>query len=187
MTAIAAGVRPRVSVGWAIAPLLALAVFINYVDRGNLATAAPLIKDEMKLSGESFGLIVSAFFWSYTPGQLLAGWLAEKIKPYRTLAIGLTIWSLATAATGLTTGFTALIVLRVLLGLGETAVFPCASKIFARGLPEHQRGAANGPAGMGPALGPAFGTFVGGKMMALISWRPTFILFGLTSLLWLIP
>ena len=57
MTAITAGARPRVSVGWAIAPLLALAVFINYVDRGNLATAGPLIKDEMPLSAEAFGLI----------------------------------------------------------------------------------------------------------------------------------
>src|SRR5678815_2823840 len=71
MTTIAAGARPRVSMAWVIVPLLALAVFINYVDRGNLATAGPLIKDEMKLSAEAFGLIVSAFFWSYTPGQLL--------------------------------------------------------------------------------------------------------------------
>ena len=187
MTAITAGARPRVSVGWAIAPLLALAVFINYVDRGNLATAGPLIKDEMKLSAEAFGLIVSAFFWTYTPGQLLAGWLAEKINPYRTLAIGLTIWSLATALTGLTSGFVALITLRMLLGLGETAVFPCASKVFASGLAEHQRGSANGLVGMGTALGPAFGTFVGGKLMAIMGWRPTFIIFGLTSLLWLAP
>ena len=187
MTATAAVIRPRVSVGWAIAPLLALAVFINYVDRGNLATAGPLIKDEMKLSAEAFGLIVSAFFWTYTPGQLLAGWLAEKINPYRTLAIGLTIWSLATALTGITSGFVALISLRMLLGLGETAVFPCASKIFASSLAEHQRGAANGLVGSGTALGPAFGTFVGGKLMAIMGWRPTFIVFGLTSLLWLVP
>ena len=187
MTAIAAGARPRASVGWAIAPLLALAVFINYVDRGNLATAGPLIKDEMKLSAEAFGLIVSAFFWSYTPGQLLAGWMAEKINPYRTLAIGLTIWSLATAVTGLTSGFVALIGLRILLGLGEAAVFPCASKVFASGLAEHQRGAANGLVGMGTALGPAFGTLVGGRLMAIVGWRPTFIMFGLASLLWLVP
>ena len=187
MTTVAATGRPRVSVGWAIAPLMALAVFINYVDRGNLATAGPLIKDEMKLSAESFGLIVSAFFWSYTPGQLLAGWLTEKINPYRTLAIGLTIWSLATAFTGLTSGFAALIALRIVLGLGEAAVFPCVSKVFASSLQEHQRGAANGLVGMGTALGPAFGTLVGGKLMAVIGWRPTFVMFGLASLLWLIP
>lgn len=187
MTAIAAGERTRATIGWAIAPLLALAVFINYVDRGNLATAAPLIKDEMKLSAEAFGLIVSAFFWSYTPGQLLAGWLTEKINPYRTLALGLALWSLATAVTGITSGFLALITLRILLGLGEAAVFPCTAKIFASGLPEDQRGGANGLVVSGTAVGPAFGTFVGGKLMALMGWRHTFVIFGLASLLWLLP
>ena len=96
MTAIAAGAKPRVNVGLAVVPLLALAVFVNYVDRGNLATAGPLIKDELHLSAAQFGLIVSAFFWSYTPGQWLAGWMAERVNPYRTLAVGVAIWSLAT-------------------------------------------------------------------------------------------
>jgi MFS family permease len=187
MTVIAAGARPRLGVGVAIVPLLALAVFVNYVDRGNLATAGPLIKDELHLSAAQFGLIVSAFFWSYTPGQWLAGWMAERVNPYRTLAVGVAIWSLATMGSGLVTGFAALIGLRILLGLGETAVFPCASQIIGGNLPEHRRGAANGLVGMGTALGPAFGTFVGGLLMAQYGWRPTFLLFGAASLLWLIP
>lgn len=187
MTAIAAGARPRVGVGVAIVPLLALAVFVNYVDRGNLATAGPLIKDELHLSAAQFGLIVSAFFWSYTPGQWLAGWMAERVNPYRTLALGVAIWSLATVGSGLVTGFAALIALRIVLGLGETAVFPCASHIIGGNLPEHQRGAANGLVGAGTALGPAFGTFIGGLLMAQYGWRPTFLLFGAASLLWLIP
>src|SRR5215470_11015141 len=82
-----------------IVVLMAVAVFINYVDRGNLATAAPVMKDQLKLSNTEMGLLLSAFFWTYTPGQILAGWLAERINAYRTLALGLAIWSLATAAT----------------------------------------------------------------------------------------
>ncbi|HET6970812.1 MAG TPA: MFS transporter [Phenylobacterium sp.] len=187
MTAVAAGIAPRVKLSLAVVPLLALAVFINYVDRGNLATAGPLIKDELHLSAASFGLIVSAFFWTYTPGQLLAGWMAERFNPYRTLAIGLAIWSLATVATGLVTGFAALLALRVVLGLGETAVFPCSSKLIGRHLPQHQLGLANGLVCSGTALGPAFGTFVGGMLMAQMGWRPVFLLFGLASLLWLVP
>lgn len=104
--------------------LLALSVFINYVDRGNLATAGPLIKDELGLSATRFGLLVSVFFWTYTPAQILAGWLAEKINPYRTLALGLTLWAVATALTGLANGFAMLIALRLLLGLGESVAFP---------------------------------------------------------------
>ena len=117
----AIGATPaRAGMGAAIVPLMALAVFINYVDRGNLATAAPLIKDELHLSASAFGVMTSAFFWTYTPCQLMAGWLTERFHPYKVLAVGLAMWSVATAATGLVTGFTALLLLRVLLGLGES-------------------------------------------------------------------
>jgi MFS family permease len=175
------GLRTRVVV------LLALAVFINYVDRGNLSTAAPLVRGELKLSNTEVGMLLGAFFWTYTPGQLVAGWLAEKINAYRTLAIGVALWSVATFATGLATGFTTLLVLRLLLGLGESAAFPCSSKLFGEHLPQHRLGFANGMVGVGLALGPAFGTFAGGLLMARFGWRPAFILFGLVSILWLLP
>jgi MFS family permease len=177
----------RISLGVGVVGLLALAIFINYVDRGNLATAAPLMKDQLRLSNTQIGLLLSAFFWTYTPGQILSGWLAEKINAYRTLALGVAIWSLATAATGLATGFAALFALRLALGVGESAGFPCSSKLLAQHLPPHRLGAANGLIGVGLALGPAFGTFTGGLLMARLGWRPVFMLFGLASLLWLIP
>ena len=175
------GLRTRV------VALLALAVFINYVDRGNLATAAPLMRSELKLSNTEVGMLLGAFFWVYTPGQLLAGWLAEKINAYRTLAIGVALWSLATVATGFATGFATVLALRLLLGLGESAAFPCSSKLFGEHLPQHRLGFANGMVGVGLALGPAFGTFAGGLLMAKLGWRPVFILFGLVSALWLVP
>ena len=130
---------------------------------------------------------MSAFFWTYTPGQMLAGWLAERINAYRTLAIGLAIWALATAATGLAGGFMAMIALRLVLGVGESAAFPCSSKLLAQHLPAHRLGFANGLIALGFALGPAFGTFAGGLLMARFGWRATFLVFGLASLAWLGP
>jgi MFS family permease len=182
-----ASTPPIGRIGPTVVPLLALAVFINYVDRGNLATAAPLIKDELRLDSTQIGLLISAFFWSYTPGQVISGWLAEKINPYRTLALGLGLWSLATIGSGLVSGFIALFILRVALGLGESAAFPCSAKLLAQHLPTARLGAANGLIGVGLALGPAFGTFAGGLMMAKTGWRPVFLLFGLVSLAWLAP
>jgi MFS family permease len=173
--------------GKGVVALLALAVFINYVDRGNLATAAPLIKDQLRLSNVQIGLLISAFFWVYTPSQFIAGWLNERLGPYRTLAASLTLWALATAAMGLAGGFAALFALRMLLGLGESAAFPCSSALLARHLPRHRLGAANGLIIVGMALGPAFGTLAGGMMMAKVGWRPVFLVFGAVSLLWLIP
>src|SRR5215471_4741584 len=141
--------EPAIGMGRGIVFLLALAVFINYVDRGNLATAAPLIKSELKLSNTAIGLLLSGFFWTYTPGQLLAAWVAEKINAYRTLALGLAIWSLATTLSGFASGFVVFFLLRLILGLGESVAFPCSSKLFAEHLPTHRLGAANGLVGVG--------------------------------------
>lgn len=186
-TGVAGGRPARMGMGVLVVPLLALMVLINYVDRGNFGTAAPLMKDELRLSASQIGLITSAFFWSYTPGQLLAGFLTEKFSPYRVLAIGLAMWSLATFATGFVTGFAALLLIRVLLGIGESAAFPCSSKLIGQHLPQHEMGAANALVLLGTSLGPAFGVFFGGLIMARVGWRPSFVLFGALSLIWLVP
>jgi MFS family permease len=179
---------PKVTaIGPTVVPLLALVILINYVDRGNLATAAPLIQDELGLSATQIGLLLSAFFWSYVPAQILAGWLSERINPYRTLALGLALWAAATAVSGLASGFVSLLVLRVVLGLGESAAFPCTGKLLAQHLPPEKLGMANGLTLVGLGLGPAFGTFAGGLLMVEIGWRSVFLLFGLISLLWLLP
>jgi MFS family permease len=131
MTAAAAagGSRPRL--GAVVIPLVAIAVFINYVDRGNLATATPLIKDELKLNASQLGVLISAFSWSYVAAMPLAGWLAERIGAARALALGLTLWSVATMLTGFAGGFTSILMLRLALGLGESVAFPCSSKLIA--------------------------------------------------------
>jgi MFS family permease len=173
--------------GWGVILLLALAVFVNYIDRGVVATAAPLIKDQLALSASQMGLLISAFFWSYAPSQFIAAWLIERLNAYRTLALGLAVWSLATIGSGFAGGLISLIGLRFLLGVGESAAFPCASKLLAQHLPANRLGAANGVIGLGLSLGPAFGTFVGGMLMAQLGWRNVFLIFGLASLLWLGP
>ena len=170
-----------------IVALLALAIFINYVDRGNLATAAPLIKGDLKLSNAQYGLLVSAFFWVYVPGQIIAAWFVQKINAYRTLALGLAVWSAATMATGLATGFWMLLAFRVLLGLGESAGFPASSKLLAQHLLPERFGRANALVSSGVYLGPAVGTFLGGLFIAHAGWRLLFIVFGAISLLWLVP
>lgn len=177
----------KLQFGGALLALLALAIFINYVDRGNLATAAPLIKTDLRLTNVQYGLLVSAFFWIYAPGQILASWLIQKINAYRTLTIGFAIWSAATIASGLASGFVTLLLFRVLLGIGESAGFPASSKLLAQNLAPEHLGKANGLVSSGIYFGPAVGTFVGGLLIAHVGWRLLFIAFGAISLLWLIP
>jgi len=170
-----------------VVALLTVAAFINYVDRGNLATAGPLIRDEFALSNTQLGVLLSAFFWTYAPSQLPAGWIAERLDPRRVLAAGLAIWGTATALTGLASGFLMLLILRVMLGLGESVMYPASFKILAREALDSQRGRANGFLAAGQLSGPAFGTLAGGLLMAWVGWRAIFIVFGCASLLWLWP
>lgn len=170
-----------------VVALLALAAFINYVDRGNLATAGPLIRDEFALSNAQLGLLLSAFFWSYAPGQLPAGWLAERFNARLILAAGLAIWGTATALAGLASGFLVLLVLRVILGVGECVMYPASFKILSREARAEERGYVNGWLAAGQLSGPAFGTLAGGLLMARFGWRIVFVAAGCASLLWLWP
>ncbi|MBV9882208.1 MAG: MFS transporter [Sphingomonadaceae bacterium] len=167
--------------------LVAAAIFLNYVDRGTVAVAAPLMKAELGLSATGFGLAVSAFFWIYAPIQLAVGWLCDRFSVYRLLAGGLALWSLSTAAMGFVGSLAGLVVLRLLLGVGESIAFPGSSKIICRHVPPTRRGIANAAVAAGIALGPALGTLAGGLITAHYGWRPMFVLFGLATLLWLAP
>jgi MFS family permease len=167
--------------------LLAVAIFINYVDRGNLATAAPVIRNDLHLSATQIGVLLGAFFWTYTPSQLGAGWLAERFPVHLVIAAGFATWSIATMMTGVLSGFGALLCMRLLLGLGESVAFPCSSKLLAQHVTIDRRGRANGAIGVALALGPAFGTYVGGLILARFGWRALFVSMGALSLLWLWP
>jgi MFS family permease len=167
--------------------LLAAAVLINYVNRGSLSTAAPLVKDALHLDNVQIGLLLSAFFWTYTPGQLLAGWALQRYDPHRLMAIGLAFWSLVTLSMGFASTFATLMALRLALGIGQSVTFPGNSQVLAQFSDETRRGSANGVVIAGSPLGQALGTFAGGLLIAEYGWRALFIGAGVLSLLWLLP
>ncbi|WP_310496242.1 MFS transporter [Sandarakinorhabdus sp.] len=166
--------------------LIGVAIALNYIDRGAISVAAPLIKGELGLSNTDYGVIVSGFYWTYVPALALAGWLADRMSVHKLMAIGVGIWALATAGMGLAGGMVSLIALRLLMGLGEGVAFPCGSKLIAK-VPEEARGLANVALSGGIALGPLIGALAGGLIMAQLGWRAMFVIFGLGTLLWLLP
>jgi ACS family D-galactonate transporter-like MFS transporter len=167
--------------------LLSLSVFINYIDRSNLSIAAPLLQRELGISYSQLGVLLSAFFWPYALMQMPAGWLVDHFDVKWVFAAGFFLWSAATAVTGTLHGFAALIVIRVILGLGESIVFPSCSKILGTHFAEKRRGFANAILMAGLSLGPALGILFGGVVIGRFGWRPFFVTLGLASLLWLVP
>jgi ACS family D-galactonate transporter-like MFS transporter len=167
--------------------LLVLSIFISYIDRGSLSVADTYLQNEFSLDAEHRGRIYSAFFFGYTPALILAGWLVDKFSVNKVLAGGYLLWSAATMLTGAANGFVMLILLRVLLGIGESVAYPAYSKILAGNYQENQRGLANAAIDAGSKLGPALSVLLGGLLMARFGWRIFFVGTGLMSLAWLVP
>lgn len=177
----------RENTGRLLVLLLGAAVFFNYVDRGAMGTAAPLMRKDLALSPEAYGLAFSAFFWVYAPVQLFTGWLCDRFSVYKLLSLAILLWAGSTILMGFVGGFASLLVLRVMLGVGENISFPGSSKVIARHVPDDKRGVANAAVAMGIAFGPAVGTLAGGLMLAEWGWRVMFIVFGVVTLTWLLP
>jgi len=165
--------------------LLVASVVINYIDRGDLSVAAPLLKQEMGLSASKLGVLLAAFFWTYSSCQLLSGWLVDRFNVNWVLAAGFFLWSSATVCTALIGGFASLLVLRLLMGVAESVAYPAYSKIFATRFDENQRGVANALIDAGSKCGPALGLLAGGFLVARYGWRPFFVLLGLGAMPWL--
>ncbi len=184
MTAAAAAPRRA---PWGLVVLLVVAMVISFFDRGNLAVAAPVLAPELGLSTWALGLLLSAFFWTYAACQIVAGWLVDRVEVKWVYAAGFLLWSSATLSSALVGSFTGLLIMRLLLGLGESVTYPGTSRILAAVSPEHRRGLANSLVDLGARLGPALGTLCGALLVAKLGWRGLFLVTGSLGLIWLIP
>jgi MFS family permease len=167
--------------------LLGAALLINYVDRGTISTAGPLIKSDFGLSHFQWGLVLSAFFTTYVVSQPFMGILVDRVGAARVLAAGFTLWSIATFLAGLSGGVLSLVALRLVMGVGESVCYPSGFALIAQRVGDQHRARATAIMQLGSVVGPALGTFVGGLVMIHYGWRTMFIALGLASLLWLIP
>jgi MFS family permease len=167
--------------------MLAIGLMINYIDRGTISVAAPLLEKELRLSPAEMGWVLSAFFWAYVPMQPVMGWLADRIGAARVLAGGFALWCVATVLTGMSYGVEWLVAMRLVMGIGESTFYPCAVSLLASRVDDRHRTRATGTVTLGGIVGPALGTFTGGVIMTQYGWRIMFITLGLASLIWLIP
>jgi ACS family D-galactonate transporter-like MFS transporter len=170
---------------WTILFLLFLSLFISYIDRGALSIAASTLEHEFSIPPSRLGILLSAFFWTYTPFLIFSGWLADRFSAGRILAIGFAVWSASTFFTGFSRGFAALLLCRLFLGVGESAAYPCFAAIVVRHFPLRHRGFVNSFINTGVCAGPAFGLLLGGALMGSYGWRPYFLALGALGFLWI--
>src|SRR4030042_2270222 len=121
---------------WGLLALLVVVMCISFFDRGNLAVAAPVLGPELGLSPWHLGILLSAFFWPYAAFQIVSGWVVDRVEVRWAYAAGFLIWSLATLSTGLVSTFAGLLLMRLLLGIGESITYPASSRVVAAVFPE---------------------------------------------------
>ena len=176
--------EPRSKVRWVVAGLMWSAIAINYIDRTVLSAAAPHLQSEFHLGAMEMGIVMSAFFWSYALLQLPAGMLADRFGQKIVLGMAVFWWSLATAVTGLASGFKSLVALRVMLGVGEAGSYPSNAGIATRWFPRQERATVAGIFDSGSKLGGAIALPLIAWLLAVFDWKVTFAITGALGLVW---
>jgi MFS family permease len=161
--------------------LLFLICVLNYIDRGTLSVANPLVRQDLGLSLGEMGVLLSAFLWPYAFALLAAGGIVDRAGPRRVLTVALVVWSFAEAAAGFVVSYAQFIVARALLGVGEAPMFPTATRVVKNWF--HERNQAFGIAvwNGGPALGTAIAPALLTPLMLAFGWRWMFVLMGLVG------
>jgi MFS family permease len=164
--------------------LLCVMYFITYVDRVNVSTAASAFGADLHLSHLQIGFVFSAFAYPYLIFQIIGGWIGDRFGPRRTLAVCGIVWACGTLLTGLAGGFVSLVAARLLLGLGEGATFPTATRAMSNWMPPEKRGFAQGTTHAASRIGNAVAPPLIVWLMVQMSWRGAFILSGIVSFTW---
>ncbi len=171
-------------VRWKIFLLLLGIVTLNYVDRGTISVAMPLIKHEFGLSKEMTGVLLSAFFWTYALMQLPSGWLIDRFGPRHLVGGSCVAWGGATALTAAAPGPGGLVALRALLGTAEAPVMPAGGKLNAIWMPPHERGRGAVILDAGAPLGAGIGGIAISWLIDTTGgWRPAFVTAGICTAL----
>jgi MFS transporter, ACS family, aldohexuronate transporter len=178
-------VKQRGSLRWWIGTLLLLSTIINYMDRQTLSVLAPYLKTEFVWSNSDFALLIIAFRVAYAVVQALAGRLIDRIGTRNGLTLSVLWYSCAAALTSLATGLKSFCLFRFLLGSGEAANWPGATKAVSEWFPRQERGWAVALFDSGSSVGGAIAPFlVLWIYHAFGSWRPVFILISLLGFIW---
>ena len=201
----AAVARPQTNYRWWILGLLFLGTTINYVDRQVMNILGPYLVDKYGITKPQWGNIGSAFAWSYAVGQLMSGWLLDKVGVRLGYPLGLALWSLVSIAHAWAIGLGEFVggglaawfgiyvagaalgfgIMRALLGLTEAPNFPAVTKTLAEWFPKRERAFAMGWVNAGTNIGILIALLLVEPITRNFGWQWAFIVSGTLGLLWL--
>src|ERR1044072_5445277 len=184
---ITSGRRPIKHLRWWIGGLLFVSTVINYIDRQTFSVLGPYLKLEYQWKNEDYALVVIAFRVAYSFGQTISGRFIDRVGTRKGLTITVIWYSIAAMLTSLAVGLRSFAFFRFLLGAGESANWPAATKAVSEWFPKRERGWAVALFDSGSSIGGAVAPLlVIGLYKYFGGWRPAFIITGTLGFLWLI-
>jgi len=178
--------KPIPSLRWWIGGLLFASTVINYIDRQTLSLLAPYLKLEYHWTNSDYANIAIAFRVAYSIGQTVFGRLMDRVGTRRGLTLTVLGYSLVSMLTSLANGFYGFAAFRFLLGAGESANWPAATKAVSEWFPKRERALATAFFDSGSSLGGAVAPFIVVWIYLRWGWRPAFMVPGALGFLWLI-
>jgi MFS transporter, ACS family, hexuronate transporter len=185
--AVAADGRRSISnLRWLIATVLFASTIINYLDRQTLSLLAPYLKIQYHWTNTDYALIVIAFRVAYAIGQTTLGRVMDKVGTRRGLTFTVAWYSLVSILTPLASGFYSFGFFRFLLGAGESANWPAATKAVSEWFPKQERAVATAFFDSGSSIGGAIAPFIVLSIYFRWGWRPAVVVPGILGFLWII-
>ena len=180
------GRKPIKNLRWWIGGLLFASTVINYIDRQTLSNLAPFLKRDYGWTNTDYAYLVISFRVAYSIGQTVCGRLVDRIGTRRGLSISVAWYSTVSMLTALAGGFYSFAAFRFLLGAGEAANWPAATKAVSEWFPKRERGLATALFDSGSSIGAAIAPYLVLGIYFRWGWRPAFIVPGLLGFAWLV-
>jgi MFS transporter, ACS family, D-galactonate transporter len=170
--------------------LIATGTLINYLDRSILGIAAPVLSKDLAINAAMMGVIFSAFSWSYVAAQVPGGLFLDRFGTKITYALSVGFWSVFTLLHAFIGNISALLGLRLALGVAEAPCFPTNSRVVATWFPQSERAFATSVYTVGEYIGLAFLSPVMFWLLANHGWRSLFLTCGVIgigfSVIWML-
>ncbi|MBL8605059.1 MAG: MFS transporter [Myxococcales bacterium] len=155
---------------------------LNYVDRFVLPAIIEKVRVDIPMNDKEQGVALTAFIWVYMVTAPLFGRLGDRGPRKGLLALGVALWSLATAAAAMAQSFTMLVLSRAVVGIGEAAYATLSPALLGDLFGPKDRGRAMAFFYLATPVGSALGYVIGGQVESHFGWRAAFLAVGLPGL-----
>ena len=157
---------------------------LSFIDRQLLVSFSNFIVPDLGLSNTQFGILTGlAFIIFYSVMGVMMGAIADRIHRPKFMAIGVALWSLLTAATGMAKSFWMLLIPRIFIGVGESILTPTAISYMSDYFPRRNMGFVAGFYYIAVPLGVALSFFIAGYLGPIWGWRNCFYALGAFGLI----